>query len=138
MNDNTTMVYNLFACCLFLVVVIVLMILVVVVVVVVVCVCVCFICFLLLYFFHDVLYVFFLSSNSPGPREIPGCTGSCQLTYCRACYFSPHPLPLPGNCKQCDLANYRSNTPCFRQWSKCIQKAHFKENGWVSHSLFGE
>ena len=68
---------------------------------------------------------------SPGPREFPGCTGTCQLTYCRACYFAPEPLPRPGSCTQCDRMDYQSDTRCFRRWSKCIRKAHRKENRWV-------
>ena len=72
-----------------------------------------------------------LCSNSPGPREIPGCTGPCQVTFCSACYFSEVSRPLPGVCRICGSGAV-STVGCLKRWAKCIHKADIKENGKVS------
>lgn len=60
----------------------------------------------------------------PGPREIPGCTGQCQLSYCNACYFSEEPLPLPGNCSADCAEGLTTDNKCFRSWASCVRRAH--------------
>ena len=69
------------------------------------------------------LYIILFSLYSPGPREIPGCTGSCQLTYCHACYLSEDPVPRPETCPKCkDLRNYLMDSECFCRWADCIEE----------------
>ncbi|KAL5467426.1 hypothetical protein EMCRGX_G031647 [Ephydatia muelleri] len=70
--------------------------------------------------------------NIPGPREIPGCTGQCQLTYCNACYYSKTARDLPGNCRDC--GSPISSLHCLKRWAKCIHVADVKENGKPSTS----
>lgn len=69
-------------------------------------------------------------SSSPGPREIPGCTGRCQVTYCHACYFSKQPRQLPGKCSLCGAPV--TNLKCLKQWTFCIHLADKLRHGWVS------
>ena len=66
---------------------------------------------------------------SPGPREIPGCTGQCQLTFCHACYFSKEVRDLPGQCRAC--GSPVSSLKCLQRWAICIHWADIKENGKV-------
>lgn len=67
---------------------------------------------------------------SPGPREIPGCTGSCQLTHCPACYFSVNRRPLPGSCRTCGTPV--STQHCLRKWAYCVGRANVRKYGRVS------
>ena len=62
-----------------------------------------------------------------GPREIPGCTGPCQLTYCRTCYFDDQLHSPPANCssEECgvdNLQDYLSDSTCFRRWGICVRR----------------
>ncbi|XP_064384618.1 kielin/chordin-like protein [Halichondria panicea] len=61
----------------------------------------------------------------PGPREIPGCTGTCQFTFCSACYFSEEPRPLPGYCPLC--GGPISSVRCYKRWAYCIGRADARE-----------
>ena len=77
------------------------------------------------------LYSFF-HFYSPGPREIPGCRGRCQFSYCKACYVGDEPIfPPPGNCTLCNLSDYTSNTKCYRKWARCTRRAHRRRFGKV-------
>ena len=70
-----------------------------------------------------------LITCSPGPREIPGCTGSCQVTYCPACYFSKKPRPLPGSCRTCGAPV--SGRHCLKKWAYCVGRANARKYGRV-------
>ena len=74
--------------------------------------------------------------SSPGPREIPGCTGRCQVTYCPACYFSKQPRPLPGRCSLCGAPV--SSLRCLKRWANCINSADKSRNGLVSYVILIE
>ena len=72
----------------------------------------------------------FFSLFRPGPREIPGCTGTCQFTFCSACYFSEEPRPLPGYCPLC--GGPISSVRCYKRWAYCIGRADAREYEDVS------
>jgi len=71
--------------------------------------------------------------TAPGPREIPGCTGSCQLTYCHACYNSETSVDIPGSCEQCE--DYTAESSCFKAWAKCVRRAQITEHGKVKRPV---
>lgn len=77
--------------------------------------------------YKSTIYLLFvLTLYSPGPREIPGCTGSCQRTYCHTCYYSEDAHPRPSHCdrKRCtNLMHYQTNSRCFRRWANCVRRA---------------
>ena len=64
-------------------------------------------------------------------REIPGCTGQCQVTFCTACYFSEETRPLPTGCSDC--GSPISSEGCLESWAKCIHWADRLEHGRVSN-----
>lgn len=68
----------------------------------------------------------------PGPHEIPGCTGRCQVTHCSACYFSrtPHTYTTPPKCPSCG-APVR-DFPCLQRWASCVYKFNIGKYGQVS------
>ena len=69
---------------------------------------------------------------SPGPREIPGCTGGCQLTYCKACIFSRDEVIVPDDASQCpvcsDVADYTRPSVCYWRWSRCAGHRYWIAN----------
>lgn len=70
--------------------------------------------------------------NSPGPREIPGCTGPCQLTYCSMCIFTSDPVVTPPGLDQCpvcyDLSQYLTDSTCFWRWARCAGRKYMQAN----------
>ena len=66
----------------------------------------------------------------PGPREIPGCTGQCPLTYCGACYFAKQVRSLPKGCGDC--GSPISSLECLEVWADCIHNADVIQYGEVS------
>ena len=70
-------------------------------------------------------------AHSPGPREIPGCTGGCQLTYCKACIFNRDEVSVPdvSDCPECsDIADYSRPSSCYLKWSRCAGRQLSRAN----------
>ena len=63
--------------------------------------------------------VYLYPAPRPGPTA-PGCTVTCHVTKCQACYYSKEVQACPENCQySCgeDLGRR-----CFRRWSSCVKR----------------
>ena len=65
----------------------------------------------------------------PPPVTVPGCTGKCHVTVCRACYYTNETETR----SQPDECPYECGTKqgCMRTWGKCVKQSYQSSFGKV-------
>ena len=83
---------------------------------------------LLVYF--NLKYWLLWSLYRPPPFTVPGCTGRCPVTVCRACYYTK-----TGTRSQPDECPYECGMNpkqgCMKKWGKCVRQSYLGSFGKV-------
>lgn len=81
-----------------------------------------------------IILVYCSTGVAYGSPQTPGCSGECEVSYCKSCFYSRDDViePSQSDMSRCRLCrnsdDYSRPSVCYFRWSRCVGNLFWKAN----------